>query len=172
MRDEDFDQLADERPSKSSLKREAQAKRELGDCLVELNARALSRLPLSPEVRKAISDAQAISAHGARRRQLQYLAKLLRGEDAEAISAALERLLNPAGTPQPSMTPTADESPWLNRLLQGDDGDIEALLAESPSADRTRLRQLVRNARRPEPQSATRGLRQLRAYLDSLSEAH
>ncbi|MCB1805786.1 MAG: DUF615 domain-containing protein, partial [Candidatus Competibacteraceae bacterium] len=65
-------------PSKSQLKREALAVRDLGVELVKLTATQLEKIPLPDDIRAAVEQAQRIKAHGGRRRQLQYIGKLLR----------------------------------------------------------------------------------------------
>ena len=78
-----------DRPSKSARKREAQAIRALADRLVELAPDALARIVDDADVIDAVRAAQDMPSHGAGRRQRQYIAKLLRGIDTEAILAAL-----------------------------------------------------------------------------------
>ncbi|MEZ5593005.1 MAG: ribosome biogenesis factor YjgA [Gammaproteobacteria bacterium] len=68
-------------PSKSQLKREALAVRDLGVELVKLTSVQLEKIPLPDNIRAAVEQAQRIKAHGGRRRQLQYIGKLLRQLD-------------------------------------------------------------------------------------------
>lgn len=92
-----------ERPSKSARKRAMHQLQDLGTALVDLNAQTLTRLPLSDALRTALAEARRISSRGALRRQLQYIGRLMRDEDAEAIRLALERLparSRPASAPE------------------------------------------------------------------------
>ncbi|MGH6610099.1 MAG: ribosome biogenesis factor YjgA [Burkholderiaceae bacterium] len=80
-----------ERPSKSELKRQMHALQALGAQLVDLNREQLARLDLPEELREAVQFAHTIKSREARRRQMQYLGKLMRQVDANAIRTALER---------------------------------------------------------------------------------
>ena len=79
-------------PSKSQRKREATALQALGEQLVKLTAAQLNRITLPDDLLAAVRQAQSISQRGGRKRQLQYIGKLMRQldeTDIEAISAAL-----------------------------------------------------------------------------------
>ena len=81
-----------EPPSKSQRKREATALQELGEQLVKLTTAQLRHIPLPEELWTAVHAAQAIAQRGGRKRQLQYIGKLMRRLDAAEIaliSAAL-----------------------------------------------------------------------------------
>ncbi|MCP5159993.1 MAG: DUF615 domain-containing protein [Gammaproteobacteria bacterium] len=100
MQDQAFDSGLDEYdepqlPSKSQRKREATALQELGERLVKLTSTQLSRVPLPEELLAAVRLAQTISQRGGRKRQLQYIGKLMRrldGMETEAIHTALDTL--------------------------------------------------------------------------------
>ena len=77
-------------PSKSQRKRDMHALQGLGERLVGLPASQLERLALPPELVEAIALARRITAHEGRRRQLQYVGKLMRRVDADAIRAQLD----------------------------------------------------------------------------------
>lgn len=81
-------------PSKSQRKREATALQDLGEQLVELTRAQLNLVPLPEELLAAVQAAQAISQRGGRKRQLQYIGKLMRRiDDPAAIRAALATVL-------------------------------------------------------------------------------
>lgn len=80
-----------ERPSKSQRKREALALQRLGEQLVNLNSAQLAKMPLPEELQEAIRAAQGMTQRGARRRQLQYIGKLMRRIDVEPVHEALAR---------------------------------------------------------------------------------
>ena len=73
-----YDDPFDEAPvSKSQRKREAHALQALGESLVKLNKSALAQIPLTDDLRNAIDEARRLHQHGALKRQLQYIGKLM-----------------------------------------------------------------------------------------------
>ena len=78
-----------EEPSKSQRKREMLALQALGESLLSLADDRLERLPVTPELIDAVRAARAIRAHEGRRRQLQYIGRLMREIDADALRGAL-----------------------------------------------------------------------------------
>ena len=80
------------KPSKSALKREYLALQSLGERLIELNAEQLAHMPLDDRLREAVMSAKSMKAHGALRRQKQFIGKLMRQTDPEPIRAAMEEI--------------------------------------------------------------------------------
>jgi ribosome-associated protein len=76
-------------PSKSARKRAALAMQDLGKRLVEMRAPERAELPLSDTLREAIAEALRLTSRGALARQFQYIGKLMRDEDVDAIEAAI-----------------------------------------------------------------------------------
>jgi ribosome-associated protein len=74
-------------PSKSQRKREATALQKLGEQLVKLTAAQLKRTPLPEDLLASVRTAQGISQRGGRKRQLQYIGKLMRQLDEAEIEA-------------------------------------------------------------------------------------
>lgn len=154
----------DEPPSKSSRKREMTAAQELGAELLTLNKRQLASLALPETLLAALKEYNRLpNKNEARRRQLQYIGKLMRSSDYEQIREAVERLHKPS--PAEVRRGRRIEQ-WLSRLLQGDEADINEFLAQHPAAQRQELRQLIRNcANGDEPEAAPR--RRLLDYLNA-----
>ena len=84
--------MDDTKPSKSARKRAYLALQKLGEELVTLRESDLQAMPLDEDLRDAVLEARRIKAHGALRRQKQYIGKLMGRVDPEAIREALERL--------------------------------------------------------------------------------
>ena len=84
--------MADTKPSKSARKRAYLALQKLGEELVTLREADLQSMPLDEELREAVMEARRIKAHGALRRQKQYIGKLMGRVDPEPIREALKRL--------------------------------------------------------------------------------
>lgn len=83
---------SDEPPSKSQRKRDSHALQALGERLVALSDQQLERVPLPEPLAEAIALARRVTAREGRRRQLQYIGKLMRTVDVEPLRHALEQL--------------------------------------------------------------------------------
>lgn len=140
---EQFDDDFSGEKSKSQVKRELHALQDLGERLTTLKPEQLERLPLSDMLLRALLEAPKHKAHAARKRHIQYIGKLMRSQDIEAITGLLDQM--DASTRQYNERFHALER-WRDRLVGGSDGDLEALLAEYPEADVQHLRQLIRHA--------------------------
>jgi len=155
-------------PSKSQRKRDARALFELGRDLTRLASSALGRLPLDPEIREAVDEARRITAHVAHKRQLQYLARLLRSVDVEPLLAAMEQA---QGEARQLTARQHRVEQWRDRLLAEGDEALGALLGALPGLEAQALRQLVRNAQREaqqgKPPAAARKLFRLLREIDS-----
>lgn len=153
--------------SRSQIKREFRALKGLGIQLVALSKGQLRAVPLSEATRDAVLAAKAMT-RAALQRQYRHLAHLLEEEDLAAIRAAL------AGELQPHIEEVAalhDAERWRDKLLSADEGQLAAFVEQYPECDRTRLRQLVRNARKEsERDKPPRSARQLFRYLRELAE--
>jgi ribosome-associated protein len=77
-------------PSKSSRKRAAHAAQKMGEHLVRMRQEEVACLPLTDALHTAIVEARRLRGHGALARQYQYIGKLMRDVDMEALEAALE----------------------------------------------------------------------------------
>lgn len=80
------------KPSKSARKREFLALQKLGEELIQLKESDLRQIGLSEDLLEAVLEARHIKAHGALRRQKQYIGKIMRHIDSEPIRAAMIRL--------------------------------------------------------------------------------
>lgn len=146
--DEESDDLG---PSRSADKRAAEALQKLGEDLAVLKPEQLAAFELPEPLHDAIAALRRITAHGALRRQRQYVGRLMREVEAEPIRARLAEL---RGEDTASRARFHRVERWRDRLIAEGDAALDALLAERPDADRTRLRQLVRecqHARRQDP---------------------
>lgn len=145
--DDDYSDYGDEGafsgPSKSQRKREATALQDLGGKLVNLTSVQLRKMPLPADLMEAIRAAQDMPQRGARKRQLQYIGKLMRRIDADPIRAALEAL-------EASSTAAKRQHHQLETLcatlLEGNEASLTDFFNRHPSADRQQLRQLMRSA--------------------------
>jgi ribosome-associated protein len=105
--------------SKSAKKRQSTAIQALGERLAELPKERLAQLPLDDSLREAIEEAASISNHEGRRRQLQYVGKLMRFADVEVIAAELD-LGSAKNRAQVGLEHAAER--WRSRIIDDDDG--------------------------------------------------
>jgi len=159
-------------PSKSELKRQATALQKLGEDLVALDPELLDTLPIGEALTEAVRLARRIKAHGGRRRQMQYIGKLMRDEDADAIRAALERV-DPT-SPRTVRVQHQCET-WRGRLIEEGDDAVTAFVHDYPHADvqalRQRLRMLKREREKNAPPRHFRELfRELRDIIEQAPE--
>ena len=158
--------LQDEK-SRSQVKRDIRALKDLGIRLADLSKGQLRDIPLSEETRKAVLAAQGM-ARNALQRHYRYLSSLLAEEDVAAIKTAL------TGERQLHVKEVADlhEAERLrDELLSGDERRLAAFVARYPKCDRTHVRLLVRNARKElDHDKPPRSARLLYRYLRRLSD--
>jgi ribosome-associated protein len=155
-------------PSKSQRKREMHALQRLGTSLVALSRPQLEELGLPLPLLEAVLTAQTMRSHGALRRQLQYIGKLMRSLDPLPIQQALARI----------QAPDRQAAARLHRLerlrdtlINEGDAGIGRLTGIYPDADRQRLRQLIREARDERARGAPpHASRRLFRYLRELSQ--
>jgi ribosome-associated protein len=134
-----------QRESKSQRKRDMLALQDIGKTLVELPAAQLAKIPLEPPLAEAISEARLLTSHGAIRRQLQYIGKLMRNIDPTPIQAALADLDLKS---QQSKAQFHQIERWRDRLIAEDDTTLQVFIDQHPDVDRQQLRQFVRNAKK------------------------
>jgi len=142
MEDEDFQEYAG--PSKSQRKREANALQGLGKQLVDLSKDRLEKMDLPDALRAEVLEAKRITSHGAIRRQMQLIGKLMREVDAESIAAQLAEIRGESDAAKAAFHALEQ---WRDRLLN-DDQAVTQWLARHPGTDAQQLRQFIRNSRR------------------------
>jgi len=86
------DEAALAKPSKTARKAAMHALQQLGTRLVDLREEQIRALSLPETLKEALLACQQIRQHEARRRQLQWIGKLMRGVDPAPIAEALDRL--------------------------------------------------------------------------------
>jgi len=153
--------------SKTRRKKESQALQELGAELVALSSERLAALELPEFLRDAVMDAQRISGFEARRRQMQYIGKLMRKVDAEPIQARLEAWKSPE---RAQVAQFKRIETWRERLL-AETNALTELIREYPHADARQFEALVRDALREREQNRPpRSYRELFQALRALME--
>lgn len=131
-----------ERPSKSQRKRDMLALQEMGEALVGLSPERLDRIVMPDELRGALREAQRLTRHEARRRQMQYIGRLMRDADPQPIRAALDAI-NGASAVETARQHRLEK---LRERLLEDEAVLTEIGAAHPGVDITRLKQLRRGA--------------------------
>jgi len=151
-------------PSKTQRKKAVAALQDLGAELVNLNSDQLATLVLPENLRDAVAAAQHITKFEARRRQLQYIGKLMRAVDPEPIREQLEAW---KAESQRHVARLRNAERWRERLLL-EESALQELVGAYPSADTNQLRMLIRNALRERTEN--RPPRSYRALFQMLRE--
>lgn len=171
---------ADARPSKTKLKEQSHDLQTLGLAVAALPDDRLARLDLSDTLREAILEYRRTKSHEGRRRQMQYVGKLMRSADAEALREAVAEAS--IGSARETLRLHEAEQ-WRDALITNDDAFTD-FAARFPAADLQALRALARQARKDAPaagappgQAPRHGrayrelFKQVRALLDSAGAA-
>jgi len=124
-----------DRPSKSQRKRDVTALQELGRELSELPRAQLAELELPEKLHQALLDYNTITAHEGKRRQYQYIGKLMRDVDPEPLREALDRF-------------TGDSKAEVGDMHLAEEGELGEFANVYPATDLQQLRVLVRNAKK------------------------
>ena len=142
-RDEDTGEFL--APSRSEQRRAALDVLALGERLATLTPTQLAKLPVPESLLPHIADTRRMTAHGARKRQVAFLAKQMRREDDEVLDA-IRDALDAGGEASRRETALMHRAEtWRERLLAEGDEALSAFVEAHPDADRQRLRQLVRS---------------------------
>jgi len=157
-----------EQPTKSALKRQMTALQKMGEILVGLPEAQLLKIPLENPLLDAVKTARSLKSHEAKRRQLQYIGKIMRHIDVEPIQIALEKIQDKS---QKSKAEFHQIERWRDRLITEGDLALEKFLEQYPDADRQHIRQLMRKAQNDvAKQKNTGGETELFRYLRGLVE--
>ena len=162
--DDDEDELI----SKSQLKRESQALQDMGRQLVEMPEGQLVKFDLPQQLKEAIYEARKLKNREGKRRQLQYIGKLMRIADTHFIQQTLDKMDHQSQTYRQHFQQLEERR---ERIINEGSSAIDALVDLYPAADRQQLRNLQRQANREiaekKPPSASR---KLFTYLRELAE--
>ena len=154
-------------PSKSQQKRDMDRLKELGDRLTKLSPDHLAKGE-NDQVREAVEAARKISKGNARKRQIQYIAKLLSRIDVDPIKNIIETL---DASSAAYIQKFYQLESWREMLVDGNSEALSEVLCTFPHTDRQRLRHLVHKARdERETGQQTTHFRRLFQFLKALSE--
>jgi len=131
--------------SKSQRKRDANVLLDLAKQLISMPESRLKRLPMDQDLRDEVDFARSIRPHGARKRQLMTVGKMLRKRDTEALLDEVNNI------DQKNRQQTARHhhvEAWRDKLIAGGDHELSELLEKTEGANVQILRQLIRNAKK------------------------
>lgn len=134
-------------PSRSQQRRDALDMLKLAGQLVELPPSRLAKLELPEDVMFEIAQTRKITAHGAHKRQLAYLAKIMRRHGEETFTEARSELGENRERQRQEAALMHRLEAKREKLLEAGDVALSALFDEHPELDRQHVRSLVRQAR-------------------------
>lgn len=166
----DFDEDEEYIKSKSQIKREMTALQDLGKKLIELKDAQLKKMPINDELMSAIKESRNITQREATRRHLQFIGKLMRDQDSEAIQYALDEF---DSSSQRFAQATHELELWRTRFIEEIGSPVTEYIEHYPKTDVQHLRQLVRNAIKEHKNKKNLGAaKKLFQYLRDNSKNH
>lgn len=140
--------------SKSQRKEDMLALQKVGESLIKLTEEQLATIDLPENLLAAIQHIKTLTSNEAKRRQLQYIGKIMRHVDPESIKQALKRIefIHERNTAQFHQI-----EEWRTKLLLHGDEALNSFLVDYPKADRQQLRQLIRNAQQDQKNEKNTG---------------
>ncbi len=159
--------MEDDHKSRTRKKKEDRALQALGEELVALSPEQLEQIPMQERLHEAVMAARKTKSHGARRRQMQYIGRLMRDVAPEPIENALKNIR--IGDSRKALAFKKVEK-WRDEIQDGNPRILEEILRTCPHAERQRLTQLARNARnRRDGERGAKSSKILFRYLKEIS---
>jgi ribosome-associated protein len=156
--------------SKTDLKRESEQLQKLGESLLTLRQDLMDGLALSDKLVDAIEEAKRITNFEGKRRQMQFIGKLMRALDEDTLQATRDALETQQKGSAADAMALHEAERWRDELIANEDA-LQRWLAAYPDTDTQQLRALIRQARKdahPDQDAISRGLapRRGRAYRE------
>lgn len=156
------------RPNKSQLKRESEHLQHVGEQLIALKSNDLNSMDLPEELEEAVHTARKITSRSGLKRQRQYIAKIMRQIDSDAVEKQLQKIIHLHDINTASFRKIET---WRDRLIADDKTVLTEVIAEYPEIDRQHINQLIRQAKREKQnEKSPASARKLFKYLSSLEE--
>ena len=160
------DYYEDEPPSRSQLKRESAAVQELGEALCKLPGQVLLGLGLDAQLREAILVWQKTASHEGKRRQMQYVGRLMRDRDTREIFRAWQNFKQDGAAVAKALHELED---LRQKLMDDAPGVWSEVFSKFPDIDKQELERLVKEAKTE--QAANKPPRAFRAIFRFLRDA-
>jgi ribosome-associated protein len=139
--------------SKTDLKRESEELQKLGEQLLTLREDLFARLALPEKLVEALDELKRITNFEGRRRQLQYVGKLMRSLDDDERQAVRDALDEQQKGSARDALALHEAEKWRDDMI-ADDEAVQRWIAQHPDTDTQQLRALVRQARKDTPHDA------------------
>ena len=133
--------------SRTDLKRESDELQKLGTELLGLRAGLFDALPLDEKLIDAVAEAKRITNFEGKRRQMQFIGKLMRKLEPEVLEAVKQALAEQNTVPAAEAAALHEAERWRDRLIADDDA-LGGWIETHPGTDSQQLRALVRQARK------------------------
>jgi ribosome-associated protein len=161
-----------DRPSKTQLKRDMTALQDLGKELAELPKEAFRKLPLPEALFDALTETRRINDHEGRRRQIQFVGKVMRRLGDDEVAALRLTLDKIRGVSRAETVKLHAIERWRDVLIESDEA-LTDFLQRYPESDVQQGRTLIRNARREaQQQGSPRYYRELFQWVKEAHNAH
>lgn len=156
--------------SRTDLKRESTELQRLGEALLLLRADLMQGLALPEKLADAVAEAKRITNFEGKRRQMQYIGKLMRGLDEDTVQSVRDALEEQQKGSASEALSLHQAEQWRDKLIASEEA-LEQWQRAYPGTDTQQLRALIRQARKdvqPDSDSVSKGLapRQGRAYRE------
>lgn len=130
--------------SKTTLKKESKDIKKFGEKLVKYNQEVLNKFNFPAGIYEAINELKNIKSNSAKKRQVQYLGKLLR---AINIADALEVMEKIGLNSRKEIQKNHLIEEWRNKLISND-SELTNFISQYPDIDIQLLRQLILNTKK------------------------
>lgn len=156
--------------SKSQLKRESHALQKLGEALVALSPEQLAKINIPENLLTAIKQAQQIRSHEAKRRQMQYIGKIMRNINVDEIEQALNEIAQQHSAASYHFQLIEE---WRERLINNEKAALTEFVKNYKQVDTQQLRHFIQQACRERSQAHPKGAaRALFRFLREVIEMH
>ena len=161
--------MQDEIVSKTRRKKEMLDLQKVGAELIDLSEFQINNLLLDEKLKNAVLEAKRIKSHGARKRQMLYVGRLMRETDAAPIREQLEAI---NGSSARLTAAHRRLEAWREKLL-ADDAALSEFAAAFPGSDVQALRTLIRNTRKEQKEAKPpRSFRELFRLIKECSSSN
>ncbi len=152
--------------SRTDLKKESLELQKLGEDLLTLRPDFMARLDLGEKLKDAVAEAKRISNFEGKRRQMQFIGKLMRLLEPTEIEA-IKAILNEQHSGSASdILALHQAQTWRDRLIAQEDA-FGQWVQQHPQTDSQQLRALIRQARKDaKPEKPGAAVRHGRAFRD------